>query len=234
MTNTVETNAMQSTRRQVKTAPNPLPYIMVAFILIVSITSCISRQSATVTKAYQSLTVLNKCKYGFDKPEYVNPRIIRTLAGGDWLSDPTTMVSIDLEANSSNQYYGEFAPKEINNERWIWADDPEGETLNPVWCAYRYLGVSQSEVHILQVMHCTGGTGVWGSILFVVFSQDETRGYYAGAKHQRDLITYVDLIILGDRYEGQISFCDGILRIGPDESEKRWGGRIHATEIVIQ
>ena len=182
------------------------------------------------------MAVPNKSRHRFDKPEYVNPRIIRTLAGGDWLSDPfTTVVSIDLAANSSNQYYGEYAPKEIDNERWIWADDPADGTLNPVWCAYRYIGVSRSGIHILHVRHCTGGTGVWGSILFVVFRHDETLGFYDGTKHQRDLLTRVDQIVLGDRYQGCISFRDGILRIGLDEDENwKRHGRTHAQEIVVR
>lgn len=95
---------------------------------------------------------------------------------------------------------------------------------NIVVFSYAYIGASPSGVHMLLCNHWTGGTGVFVSVLLLAFDRDrslEADGSQFGTR-DRVLLKTLGRLGLGDRYEGNVTYEDGMLVIGPDLG---WFGR---------
>ena len=170
-------------------------------------------------------------KYSFERQEYVHPRIVQELLG--WISDPgQPVIAVDLaSANRSNRFHGAFDVRRSGVEQWIWHDRQEEGFF-----AYRHIGCSSSGIHILKCQNNGGGSGVFCSIALLVFQTDVGLDTDQGDPIVRERVTLKILgsIVLGDRYSGKITYEENVLRIGPDTSLKKYGGRYGDEYIRIE
>jgi hypothetical protein len=152
--------------------------------------------------------------YSFEHEDFVHPLIVRDLLG--WLSDPVaTVVAVDLTAaNRSNRFFSEFSRRVGNGRTWIeWVGD-ERESF-----AYAHIATSPSGIQMVECYDCGGGSGVFGSI--GLFSLEHDRALInigvSMSSQIRVLLKTLGAVPLGDRYQGHISYTNGVLTIGPDE-----------------
>lgn len=166
--------------------------------------------------------------YSFTHEEYVHPRIVGELLG--WISDPAAAVaSIDLRAgNDSNRFYGELELRTYDDLTWVEHHYAEGGYI-----AYREVATTPAGTHILHCAWSGGGTGIFNSILLVVVEADTIHDGSAERSRARLLLRSVGRIGLGDRYAGRITYGNGVLRIGADESPRKFGGRAAPQSIPI-
>jgi len=152
--------------------------------------------------------------YSFSRPEFIHPLIVRELLG--WLSDPfETVTSIDLSAaNRSNRFYGEFSARDVTGRTWVrWESEDRGTF------SYSHIATSASGVHIVECHDGGGGSGVFGSVALLALECDRAlvdEAVGSISTRQRVLLKTLGRIGLGDRYDGSISYQDGMLVIGPD------------------
>jgi HNH endonuclease len=154
-------------------------------------------------------------RYSFVREEFIHPLIIRELLG--WLSDPTeTIVGVDLiSANHSNRFYGEFMVSTLEGRAWVEWKGTERESF-----AYAHIATSSSGVQIVDCSDRGGGTGVFRSIGLFSLECDRALGQDLEGKittRARMLLKSLGTVSLGDRYNGEITYQDGLLVIGPDE-----------------
>ena len=160
--------------------------------------------------------LLEQTRFSFSHKEFVHPLIIRELHG--WISDATeTITSVDLaSANRSNRFFGEFDTRELDRKLLVeWKGD-QGEFF-----IYSHIGTSPSGVEIVECFECGGGSGVFGSV--GVFSLEIDRALDEDANRtvftrDRTILKCLGWITLGDRYDGEIAYKDGFLKIGIDRS----------------
>lgn len=154
-------------------------------------------------------------RYSFVREEFIHPLIVRELLG--WLSDPVeTIVAVDLaSANRSNRFFGEFLASTRDGRAWVEWAGTERESF-----AYAHIATSPSGVQIVECSDRGGGTGVFGSVGLFSLECDRALGLDPEGKistRARVLLKSLGTISLGDRYNGKITYQDGLLVIGPDE-----------------
>lgn len=159
-------------------------------------------------------------RYSFMRVEFVHPLIVRELLG--WLSDSSeTITSVDLvTSNKSSRFFGDFSTFKENGRQWVeWKNDQHEYFI------YSHVATSPSGIHILECHDCGGGSGVFGSIAFLVFESDRClieSSPSSISTRERVLLKTLGSMSLGDRYSGEISYRDGTLIIGAD---KGWFNR---------
>lgn len=163
--------------------------------------------------------------YSFEREEFIHPLIVRELLGS--LSDPeATVVAVDLAlANHSNRFFDEFSRTPRDARTWIKWVGAERE-----WFAYSHIATSPSGIQMVECYDCGGGSGVFGSV--GLFSFEHDRALAAGpwlSARPRILLKTFGSISLGDRFQGQIIYRDGILTIGPDEGRFQEGEKAAKT-----
>jgi hypothetical protein len=160
-------------------------------------------------------------RYSFVREEYIHPLIVRELLG--WISDPgETVVAVDLaQANCSNRLFGAFAVRRQDRRLWVeWRNDQRE------FFAYSHVATSLSGVHMVECHDCGGGSGIFAWISLLAFDCDRSlHEEHSGTllTRERILLKTLGSIALGDRYAGEIQYCDGLLVIGPDEGWFRRG-----------
>ena len=158
------------------------------------------------------------CRYSFVRDEFVHPRIIRELLG--WLSDfDETVVAVNLTAaNRSNRFLGDFNTYRHDGTLSVrWQNGPEFFT-------YNHIATSTSGIEIVHCSYCSGGSGVFGSVGLFYLEQDRALEYIdKGSSDSKRILTRERAIIktlgsipLGDRYDGEITYTEGVLSVGPD------------------
>ena len=153
-----------------------------------------------------------RCRYSFTHDEFVNPLIIRDLYG--WISDiGNQAVAIDISgANESNRYFCENIEVSSNGKTPI-VSAKDGEQK----FSYQYLGHSFSGIHILRISDTSGGSGVFGAIMFVTLSLDIAVELSPNSteRTERFVVKKIGSLPLGDRYDGKLWFKYGLLYVGP-------------------
>lgn len=174
------------------------------------------RNASYVLGRQENQLSLEQTRFSFTREEFVHPLIIRELSG--WISDAAeTITGIDLaSANRSNRFFGGFRAREFDGKLLVeWKGD-QGEFF-----IYSYIGTSPSGVEIVECFDCGGGSGVFGSVgmfsleLDRALSEDENRTIFT---RNRTVLKCLGWITLGDRYDGEVSYKDGLLKIGADRS----------------
>ena len=155
---------------------------------------------------------LESTRFSFCDEEYIHPLIVKELLG--WLSDSgATVIGIDLEtANQSNQFFGGFETKSegalISVE---WRDAQSGFT-------YRHVATTPSGVEIVECSDWGGGSGIFRTI--ALFCLERDRALEADGKalstRGRQVLKTLGQFPLGDRYDGDIWYINGVLEVGPD------------------
>ncbi len=161
---------------------------------------------------------LARTRFSLGAQEYVHPLIVRELLG--WISEGTVIVGIDLEAaNSSDRFYGDFYLVDSDagiTVRWNGND----ESFN-----YRHVATTPSGVEIVECHDWGGGSGVFGTIALFSLGRDRALGSDGDVLtvHHRSVLKARGQFALGDRYEGNVRYCNGVLEVGPDEGWFRRG-----------
>lgn len=155
-------------------------------------------------------------KYSFFRDELIHPKIIEDLQGS--LADTgEQVVAVNLlDSQDSNRYYGEIKIRSIENSNYpyvYWEDGKES-------FGYLYIGTSSSGIHVLETSEWGGGSGIFRNLMFLVLETDESIKYDYDQdileKRQRINLKTLGLLALGDRYEGELTLNNGILKIGKD------------------
>ena len=149
-------------------------------------------------------------KYSFTESSYINPAILEDLNG--WISDlGDQVVSINInDSNESNRYFGDVSVTQHSSGNPI-VEFVENETT----LRYQYIGCSFSGVHIIKLVSNYGGTGCFNSLLLVTVSSDTSVEFENThpIKKERLVIKKVGSIPLGDRYNGQVTYRFGFIKI---------------------
>lgn len=158
----------------------------------------------------------NHLKYSFFRDELIHPKIIQDLQGS--LADiGEQVVAINLlDSQDSNRYFGEIKIRSIENSNYPYVYSEDGKES----FGYNYIGTSSSGIHVLRTSECGGGSGIFMSLMFLVLETDESIKYDYDQdilnKRQRINLKTLGLLSLGDRYDGEITLNNGILKIGKD------------------
>jgi hypothetical protein len=198
-------------RMEMKIVP---PYFTLAICSVLLLLGCASVPSTAENKD----PVPNiKSPYSFSIPPYIHPEIIKDLSS--WLSDTgDQVVAINLlDSQGSNRYAGQIDVEQV----------PEGFSIvsvagNEESFGYQYLGEMTSGVHVLRTSQWSGGSGIFESLLFLVFERDEAftvdwNNSSLSLNRERLLLRKLGAIPLGDRWAGALRVKDGNLFIGKDE-----------------
>lgn len=174
-------------------------------------------------------------RYSFTRDPYVHPLVIKALAG--LISDSSeTIIAVDLDTSQvSNQFYGSFNFRKIGGDIWVFWEEEEPASFRSETFFYRCIGTSPSGIHILHCRQSTGGVSVFNTVILVALESD------VAVKHMKDRLIPHDRLVLktlgsiplGDRYEGDIIYSDGVLRLGIDTSHMAYGGRVVEEAIPI-
>ncbi len=157
--------------------------------------------------------------YSFVRAPFVHPNIIEDLSV--WLSDlGDQVVAINLiDAQGSNRYYGDVSVSHTAGECPFVYTEEESQRFG-----YRYIGMTQSGVHVLYTSDWGGGSGVSKHLMLLTLEFDYGIDRYdwdvqtaMRADKKRMLIKKLGEIGLGDRWSGQLSVSGNELHIGRDE-----------------
>ena len=151
-------------------------------------------------------------RFSFHGEEYVHPLIVKELLG--WISDSSaTIVGVDLEAaNRSNRFYGDFSVKDDGLVALVEWRDAEASFV------YRHVATTPSGVEIVECHDWSGGSGVFGTIALFCLERDravEAEGESVSCR-DRHVLKTLGQFPLGDRYDGDIWYGNGVLEVGPD------------------
>jgi len=158
----------------------------------------------------------NHLIYSFFRDELIHPKIIQDLQGS--LADAgEQVVAVNLlDSQDSNRYFGEIKIRSIEKSNYPYVYSEDGKES----FGYNYIGTSSSGIHVLRTSECGGGSGIFMSLMFLVLETDESIKYDYDQdilnKRQRINLKTLGLLSLGDRYEGEITLKNGILKIGED------------------
>jgi hypothetical protein len=157
-------------------------------------------------------------RFSFSKPEFIHPEIVEELEG--WIADALPVyAAVDLEgAMASNRFVRPVQRRPLpDGTAWILVvKEDETGTLRKPYYMYKFLGVTSSGTHLIQTAGSGGGTGVFGSVLFMRFQADNvlTGTLTSANTRHRVVLRCIGFRLLGDRYDGVVSYADGVLTIG--------------------
>jgi HNH endonuclease len=167
-------------------------------------------------------------RYSLEREEFIHPLIVRELLG--WLSDRTaTVVAVDLtSANRSNHFFGKFNHGVRNGRTWVKWSGENGESFS-----YVYIATSPSGIRMVECHDCTGGTGIFGRVALFSLERDQSieQDVERVSSRPRILLKTLGSIGLGDRYDGEITYSNGFLNIGPDHG---WYNRGESASKVLR
>ena len=163
-------------------------------------------------------------KYSFSRPEYVHPKIIDALHGA-FADIDTSIVHVDLiSGNDSNHFLGDvYVEDRANGETWVMSRGTSDIDLEEAYCGYRYVGTSDSGIHVLHAEHCPGGTAVLESLLLVTLRTDQAidLGFDDSPKlRSRVLLAHVGTIAIRRSVDREITFSNG--RLAVQYGEDAW------------
>ncbi len=154
-------------------------------------------------------------RYAFHQEEYIHPHIVAIMMG-NLTSDEEMIVTVDIGvADRKYSYMGGYEVTELMGHTWVqWKSAPRDYTM------YRYIGASPSGVQMIAAIVSFGGSSSFGFVLLFRIDTDQT----FVNERERTLLTLLDAIPLGDRYEGAIEYKNGVLNIAADEGRFKGSG----------
>jgi len=162
--------------------------------------------------------VAHLLRFNFSKPEFIHPEIVEELEG--WISDGLPVyAAVDLEgAMASNRFVRAVQTRQLpDGSPWVLAiKGDERPTLGKPYYMYRFVGATSSGTHLVQTASSGGGSGVFGTVLFMRFQKDEVLSgdLQSTGTRARVILRCIGSRLLGDRYDGIVSYSNGILTIG--------------------
>ena len=185
-------------------------------------------------------TSFNNCRYSFCRDEFIHPRVVRELLGpmsGRWADVVgINLTGTPLYGNKTNNFTVEDSDDGAPYVKW--ADSTESDSWGGFF-AYRHIATSPSGIEVVRCIDSGGGSGIFGSIGLFYLEQDRALRYRPNDKNEanrhiltleRAVIMALGFIPLGDRYDGEIVYDNGILSIGPDVGWFRRGDE--ASQVI--
>jgi len=161
--------------------------------------------------------------YSFSHPPYIHPRIVQDLS--TWISDTgDQVIGINLiDSQDSNRYYGDILVKEVpaGPFPFVYVEEHHSDDEATPYFGYRYIGSTESGIHVLRTAMDGGGSGVFVNLLFLsiqrergaAFRRDDRPGR-PGA--ERIVLHKTGEVALGDRWEGDLRVEGNKVFIGED------------------
>lgn len=200
---------------------------MTAFTAVL-LTALASTASAPAQPAAPVRTI--ETGYSFTRAPFVSPRILQEM--DTWISDTGDLVvAINLtDANDSNRFstWGDEVEARESAGRcpfvW-WRQAPEADAHSRESFGYRYIGLTDSGVQVLETASSGGGSGTFVGLLFlaverghgVAHDAERKDGGVVRADRERIVLRKLGTIGLGDRWDGELRVVGNDLFIGRDE-----------------
>ena len=160
--------------------------------------------------------------YSFVRAPFVHPRIVKDLS--TWLSDAgDQVVAVNLvDSQRSNRYFGAVGVVEAEGKcPYVYWDDPEEASVR---FGYRYVGMTDSGVHVLFTSDIGGGSGRFVNLMLFTIEFDNgivccdwDRQTTIKADKKRIIMRKLGEIGLGDRWSGELRITGNDLHVGRDE-----------------
>lgn len=167
--------------------------------------------------------------YSFTRAPFVNPRVLQEM--DTWMSDTGDLVvAINLtDANDSSRFStwgGEVEVRESAGRcpfvHWKPGRLADGSGKS---FGYRYIGMTDAGVQVLETVSGGGGSGVFGNLLFLSvelgrgIGEVEERGDdgVVRAERERVVLHRLGTVVTGDRWDGELAVRGNDLFIGRDE-----------------
>jgi hypothetical protein len=147
----------------------------------------------------------------------IHPKLIEEFNPSLADSGKPIKISVDvLAAYNSNEYpYDEIS---IRKGNWIRLDNKEPN--DNTYFAYKWLGKTNNDIHVLHIAESGGGSGVFISLFFVKFTTDVGINE-KGNKYNRLLMSIVRIYTLGDRDDAEIKVTKDSVVIGKSIYRKK-------------
>ena len=159
--------------------------------------------------------------YSFVRAPFVHPRIVEDLS--TWLSDAgDQVVAVNLiDSQRSNRYFGAVGVVEEGGQcPYVYWDDPEEAGVR---FGYRYVGMTDSGVHVLSTSS-GGGSGRFVNLMLFTIEFDSgivccewDRQTTIKADNKRIIMRKLGQIGVGDRWSGELRITGNDLHVGRDE-----------------
>jgi hypothetical protein len=182
--------------------------------------------------------VAHLLRFSFSRPEFIHPEIVEELEG--WISDGLPVyAAVDLEgAMASNRFVRPVQTRQLpDGYPWVLAiKEDERPTLGKPYYMYRFVGATASGTHLVQTAGSGGGSGVFGAVLFMRFQKDEilSGDLQSPGTRARVILRCIGSRFLGDRYDGIVSYSNGILTIGAGSRIDIGRTRVQETNIRLE
>jgi hypothetical protein len=137
-----------------------------------------------------------------------------------WMSDPGEQILALNVSDSvgSNRYFEDIEKRSLEGgKELLFYRARNGEHLQ---FGYIYHGVSDSGIHVLEVVESTHGSGTFISLFLCQLNWESGFGIKNGLLleiGERQVLKLVMEITLGDRWEGKIELKGNLLKVGKDE-----------------
>jgi hypothetical protein len=174
--------------------------------------------------------------YSFSKPPYIHPKIIEDLT--TWESDTgDQIIEINLvDAQDSNRYSDNVLVKELGNglSPFVYVEERHAKNEAPPYFGYRYIGTTTSGIHVLRTALDGGGSGTFVTLVFLSIHREKGASFVQDNGPRPPSIDRVVLhkegeVVLGDRWEGDLSVRGNTVLIGKDRG---WFSRVDSGSMT--
>ena len=154
----------------------------------------------------------------FDREPWVHPKMI--WESKPWMSDTREQMLALNVSNSlgSNRYFEDIEKRSIEGgKELLFYKARNGEHLQ---FGYVYHGMSDSGIHVLEVVESSHGSGTFISLFLCQLNWEPSFRIKNGSLQEvgeRQVLKLVKEITLGDRWKGKIELEGNLLKVGKDE-----------------
>ena len=154
----------------------------------------------------------------FDGEPWIHPKMIWELK--PWMSDTAEqMLALNVsDSVGSNRYFEDIEKRSIEGGKELLLYKAQnGEHLQ---FGYIYHGMSDSGIHVLEVVESSHGSGTFISLFLCQLNWEPRFGIKNGSLQEvgeRQVLKLVKEITLGDRWIGKIELRGNLLKVGKDE-----------------
>mgnify|MGYP001496157476 FL=1 len=154
----------------------------------------------------------------FDREPWIHPKMIWELK--PWMSDTAEqMLALNVsDSVGSNRYFGDIEKRSLEGGKELLLYKAQnGEHLQ---FGYVYHGMSDSGIHVLEVVESSHGSGTFISLFLCQLNWEPSFGIKNGSLQEvgeRQVLKLVKEITLGDRWIGKIELRGNLLKVGKDE-----------------
>jgi len=188
---------------------------MIITLIVLTTTGCendiksVSRPTSHSGKGTRRSVMPPGCSFGSEP--YIHPLIVWELLG-EICDRPGVVSAINLDlAETSDRFHGPISTAEFGGKVWITTETSDGLRFS-----YTHLGQAKSGTHVLMTTEGAGGSGIFGTVILVT-TEDRITHEWNGTEFvtkSHRMLSFVGSIPLGDRFDGDVSLRNGLLRGG--------------------